>query len=96
MEVITMADTTNLNIRIDRQVKEQADYLLNEFGLNMTTAINMFLRTVIREQRIPFELKMDVPNAKTIEAIEEGRKIARDPNAKGYHSMDELKAALDL
>ncbi|MEE3452775.1 type II toxin-antitoxin system RelB/DinJ family antitoxin [Dialister sp.] len=91
-----MADTTNLNIRIDRQVKEQADYLLNEFGLNMTTAINMFLRTVIREQRIPFELKMDVPNAKTIEAIEEGRKIARDPNAKGYHSMDELKAALDL
>jgi len=96
MEVDIMADTTNLNIRIDRRVKEQADFLFNEFGLNMTTAINMFLRTVIREQRIPFELKMDVPNAKTIEAIEEGRKIARDPNAKGYRSMDELKAALDL
>lgn len=74
MEVDIMADTTNLNIRIDRRVKEQADFLFNEFGLNMTTAINMFLRTVIREQRIPFELKMDVPNAKTIEAIEEGRK----------------------
>jgi DNA-damage-inducible protein J len=62
----------------------------------MTTAVNMFLRTTIREHGIPFELKLDVPNETTAAAIEEGRRIALDSGVKGYTSMDELKAALDL
>ena len=46
---------TNLNIRTDKEIKNQAEKIFNEFGLNMTTAINMFLRTVVREYGIPFE-----------------------------------------
>ena len=49
--------TTNLNIRIDKDIKDQAEEIFNELGLNMTTAVNMFLRTAIREQGIPFVLK---------------------------------------
>jgi DNA-damage-inducible protein J len=56
----------------------------------------MFLRTTIREHGIPFALKLDVPNETTAAAIEEGRRIALDSGVKGYTSMDELKAALDL
>ena len=41
--------TTNLNIRIDKTIKDQAEEIFNELGLNMTTAVNMFLRTAIRE-----------------------------------------------
>ena len=52
---------TNLNIRTDKEIKNQDEEIFNELGLNMTTAINMFLRTVIREYGIPFELKLDVP-----------------------------------
>ena len=52
---------TNLNIRTDKAIKEQAEQIFNELGLNMTTAINLFLRTAIREHGIPFELKLDVP-----------------------------------
>jgi DNA-damage-inducible protein J len=64
MEVFCMA-TTNLNIRTDKAIKDQAEEIFNELGLNMTTAVNMFLRTAIREHGIPFELKLEVPNDTT-------------------------------
>lgn len=86
--------TTNLNIRTDKDVKNQAEMIFNELGMNMTTAVNMFLRATIRENGIPFSLKVDVPNEVTKSAIEEGRRIASDESVKGYSSMDELKAAL--
>ena len=57
--------TTNLNIRTDKAIKDQAEKIFNELGLNMTTAVNMFLRTAIREHGIPFELKLEVPNDTT-------------------------------
>ena len=88
--------TTNLNIRTDKGIKDQAEEIFAELGLNMTTAVNMFLRTAIREHGIPFELKLDVPNETTAAAIEEGRKLMADPDAPRYASMDELKAALDI
>ena len=88
--------TTNLNIRIDKEIKDQAERIFFELGLNMTTAINMFLRTTIRENGIPFSLKLDVPNEITAAAIEEGRRIASDNNVKGYNNMDDLKAALEI
>ena len=87
--------TTNLNIRIDKDIKDQAEEIFNELGLNMTTAVNMFLRTAIREQGIPFELKLDVPNETTAAAIEEGRKMMSDSSAPRYSSMDTLKEALE-
>ena len=86
--------TTNLNIRTDKAIKDQAEEIFNELGLNMTTAVNMFLRTAIREHGIPFELKLEVPNTTT--AIEDGRKMMKDPSAPRYSSMDALKAALDV
>ena len=57
--------TTNLNIRTDKAIKDQAEEIFNELGLNMTTAVNIFLRTAIREHGIPFELKLEVPNDTT-------------------------------
>ncbi len=86
---------TNLNIRTDKEIKDQAEQIFNELGLNMTTAINMFLRTVIRENGIPFHLKLDVPNEVTAAAIEEGRRLASDRSVKGYSSMDALRKALE-
>lgn len=86
--------TTNLNIRTDKDIKEQAELIFSELGLNMTTAINMFLRTTIRENGIPFSLKLEIPNNTTIAAIEEGRKLAHDTNVKGYSNMDDLRNRL--
>lgn len=88
-------DSTNLNIRTDRDVKLAAEKIFEELGLNMTTAVNIFLRQTIRENGIPFELKLNVPNDVTAAAIEEGRRLAYDKTAAGYTSMADLKAALD-
>ena len=86
--------STNLNIRTDKVVKDQAEAIFNELGLNMTTAVNMFLKTVIRQNGITLDLRLDVPNETTAAAIEEGRKFMNDPSAPRYSSMDELKTAL--
>ena len=56
----------------------------------------MFLRAAIREHGIPFELKLEVPNDTTAAAIEESRKMMKDPSAPRYSSMDALKSALDV
>lgn len=87
--------TTNLNIRTDKFIKDQAEEIFKKLGLNMTTAVNMFLRTAVRVQGIPFELKLDEPNEITKAAIEEGRKIMSTTSAPRYSSMDDLKAALE-
>lgn len=88
--------TTNLNIRTEKAIKDQAEEIFNELGLNMTTAVNIFLRTAIREHGIPFELKLEVPNNTTVAAIEEGRKLMEDPSAPKYSSMEALKKALEV
>jgi DNA-damage-inducible protein J len=55
-EVFNVAQT-NLTIRIDENIKQEAEGLFNKIGLNMSAAINVFFRQAIREQAIPFELK---------------------------------------
>ena len=87
--------TTNMNIRTDVEVKAAAEQLFNELGLNLTTAVNMFLRQAIRTGGIPFDIKVNTPNEITAAAIAEGKRMMQDKTAKGYHSMEDLKAALD-
>ena len=53
-----MAETTNLNIRIDKEIKEQAEVFFNELGLNMSSAFNIFVRQSLRQGKIPFELSI--------------------------------------
>lgn len=88
--------STNLNIRTDKEVKEAAEKIYSSLGLNMTTAINMFLRASIRERGIPFELKLNILTDETIEAIEEGRMIANDDSVNAYDNIDDLRKALEI
>lgn len=87
---------TIVSIRTDNNVKNQAEYILNELGLNLSTAVNIFLRQVIREKGIPFDVKLDIPNEETKAAIEEGDKLVADKNTKRYNSAQELRAELDV
>lgn len=65
--------TTNLNIRLDRQVKEQAEAVFTELGMNMTTAINLFLRACIREHGIPFDLKLEMEDTTKRFGVAQGK-----------------------
>ena len=62
-------ETTNLNVRIDKDIKIYAESIFEELGLNMSTAINVFLRQVIREKAIPFEIRLG--SCKNIPGVEE-------------------------
>ena len=89
-----MAGSTNISIRMDSDVKTQADELFSELGMNLTTAFNIFVRQALREGRIPFEISINQPNRETIAAMLEAERIAKDPSVKGYTNMDELFADL--
>ena len=82
--------STNMNIRMDTGIKKQAEQLFEQFGLNMTTAVNMFLRQSVRQQAIPFALKLEIPNEETVQAMREAERIARDPNVKKYDHVQDL------
>lgn len=82
--------TTNISIRMDRELKERADGFFSEIGMSMSTAFNVFIRQTLREGRIPFHISVDRPNKKTIAAILESERIARDPSVKGYTDLDEF------
>ena len=89
--------TVNMSIRMDTELKKQADAMFSDMGLNMTTAMNMFLRQVVRQGRIPFEIATDIPNAETIAAIKEmDDMISGKLEAKKYSSTKELFEDLEL
>lgn len=86
--------TTNISIRMDSELKAQADRLFGELGMNLTTAFNIFVRQSLREGRIPFDISLNQPNRETVAAMMEAERIARDPSVKGYTDLDELFADL--
>ena len=82
---------TNVNIRMDAELKRQFEAFCADVGMSMTTAFCVFAKKAVRENRIPFEIDRDVPNAETREAIEETRKMMEDPNlGKSYTDVDEM------
>ena len=79
------------NISIDEDIKPKAQAMLAEFGLDLSTAVNMFLRQMLREKAIPFEVRQEVPNAVTLAAMAEAEEMERHPElAKTYSSVDAL------
>lgn len=83
--------TVNMSIRMDVELKKQADAMLADMGLNMTTAMNIFLRQVVRQGRIPFEIATDTPNNETIAAMKEMDDILNGKiAAKKYSNTDDL------
>ena len=86
--------TTNVTIRIDSQLKSQAEALFSELGLNLSTAFGIFLRQAVREGRVPFSISLIKPNQETIAALLEAERIAKDPSVKSYTDLDEFFADL--
>jgi DNA-damage-inducible protein J len=60
--VTILAETTSLNIKVDRDLKAQADALFNAMGMTLTTAVNVFIRQAVQEQAIPFQIRLDDKN----------------------------------
>ena len=79
---------TSVNIRMDSDTKQRFDAFCNEIGLTISAAFNIFAKTVVREQRIPFELTTEKPNYETLEAMNEFYEMQAHPEKyKRYSSF---------
>lgn len=82
---------TNVTIRMDTEVKKECESIFGALGMNLSTAINVFLRKSIRTGGFPFDVRLDEkPNAETIAAMKEAERIARDPNATKCNNIKAL------
>lgn len=88
-----MAKTDTLHIRIEPSVKRKAEETLNELGLSIADAINVFLKQVILNDGIPFEIRKPKFNKETIEAIEDAKKGKN--LSKTFNNVDEMFEELD-
>lgn len=79
------------NVSIDADIKKQAQELFAELGMDLSTAINVFLRQALRQHSIPFEITSEYPNKETREAIAEVQRMKQDPTiGKAYDDVDAM------
>ena len=89
-----MANTINFSVRMDSDIKKQCEAIYGELGINLTTAINVFLRQSLRVGGFPFDVRLEQPNKETMAAMLEAEHIARDPSVKRYSDVEEALRAL--
>ena len=89
-----MPRSATLYLRIEPEVKANAEELFGSFGLTVTDAVNVFLRQSLMKGGFPFEIVHNKPNAVTQAAIAEAERLLHDPKAKSFTNMDELRADL--
>lgn len=88
--------TTNITVRMDTELKKQAETLFSELGLSMSAAITVFMKQAVYEHGIPFQVRREVPNAETLEAMRECEDIISGKiKVKSYTSVDEMFADLE-
>ena len=83
--------STNINIRMDSELKKQFEAFCTDMGMTMTTAFNIFAKKAVREYRIPFAIGAEVPTTETREAIREVQRMKADPTlGKTYTDVDAM------
>lgn len=92
---VVMAKTSNLNIRIDPEIKEQVESLYANFGMNVTEAVNIFLHQSLIYGGLPFSVKINVPNKTTLEAMQEADSIV-DGSQRRFNTADDMFSDLGI
>ena len=86
--------TSPTQVRIDSEIKRQATELFSSLGLDMSSAVNLFLYQCVLRGGLPFSIEIPKYNKETLNAMAEALRISNDDSVKGYTSMDELKRSL--
>lgn len=89
------AKTTNFTVRLDAQVKKDAERLFSDLGMTLSSAFNIFLHQSLLSQGLPFAVRKELPNKTTLAAMIEALELANNPDAKTFSSVDELMKDLN-
>ena len=87
-----MMSMTNLNVRIDEDVKRSAEAICQELGMTLSTAVNVFLRQTVRTGGIPFEVRI-TPTAETRQAMQDAKE--HRSLSGPFHDTDDVMEALN-
>lgn len=87
--------TTPTQVRIDSNIKKEATELFTHLGLDMSSAVNLFLYQCVLRGGLPFTIEIPEYRKETLDAMIEARHISKDPTVPSYTSMTELKEALE-
>lgn len=83
--------TATINVRLDAELKKQFEDFCNDVGMSVSTAINLCVRRIVKDNKLPFEISSDIPNEETLAAIEEVKRMRADPNlGKTYTDVDQM------
>lgn len=77
-------------IRTDQDAKKQVQQIFSNLGMDISTAVNIFFHQVIRNNGLPFDVVMDIPNAETITAMQEVDDMIKNGTGKIFNSVEEL------
>ena len=87
--------TVPTQVRIDENLKKQSTELFSQLGIDMSSAVNMFLKQCVMRGGLPFEVAVPRYKREVLEAMEEAKSLSHDPNAKRYSSFSEVLEDLD-
>lgn len=87
--------TVPTQVRIDETLKKQSVELFSQLGIDMSSAVNMFLKQCVMRGGLPFEVAVPRFKQEVIEAMEEAKRLSRDPEAKRYASFSDALKDLD-
>ena len=87
--------TVPTQIRIDSDIKKQVTALFSSLGMDMSGAVNIFLRQCIIHNGLPFAVEAPKYSEEVIGAMAEAKRISRDDSVKSYSSLEALKEALE-
>lgn len=86
-----MQKITNINIRVDEELKKQANELFEYFGMSISQAITLFLKQAVNTSSIPFEIKKPEYSKDLIEALAEAEEMEKHPEKyKKYETVEEF------
>ena len=88
--------TVPTQIRIDEDLKKQAAELFSQLGLDMSSAMNIFLKQCVLRGGLPFNVELPKYKPEVLEAMAEAKRISKDPNTKKYSSFSEALEDIDL
>ena len=88
--------TVPTQVRIDEELKKQSVELFTQLGIDMSSAVNMFLKQCVMRGGLPFAVEIPQYRSEVLEAMEEARRISKDPNTKRYGSFAEALEDLDV
>jgi len=90
-----MPKTASINIRLDAEIKKNAETVYSRYGLSLAEAVTVFIHQSCNVGGLPFDLRPSRPNAESLAAMAEAKRISRDPSVKGYRDMKALFEELE-